>query len=1094
MDFSKKRVLFSLAFVALIAAGCGESSSSGDENTDTQNPGQSSGEKYVVVDPTTAFTSENGDSVDIHVKLSQKPAGTVVINVQSLDTTEGTVSLSSLTFTEDNWNSEQIVTITGVDDDEADTDIIYYVEFKCDETATEDKGYVNQVFNVWVTNIDNDLEGVDRAGRFVRLHIDADDSISEDGKSVQYGMNLKAMPSDDVIVKLIGTPATEGKIEPSTLVFTQDNWGAVQYYTITGLDDNEEDGNQLFKIEYEFSSKDIRFDKLQYKTSEIVNLDNDTTPGLHVLSESLVTDEFETKDSFFVGLDNKPAKDVFVYLESTRPDEAITEHSIVRLTSENYSMAEVFVQGVDDDKTDGPQDYQIKIRKVGSSDPSYNNIKPYDMTSKKDFEAVAGINEDNDRPEDKNSIIVTPVTQSSSSPKKRDLTPEYYTSEDGDSVSFTTTLEKPPKDGHAVIINVIVTDPTEAITDPSSLYFDSKNWNIPQEFSVIGVDDDEADGDVVYGTHLISVSTDYACNVLESDVLVMQNNDNEPSFVTSDAGLVIERSHDVLYTNEDGQSRTFNVSLNSQPSASVVVTSKSSDESEGVVVSGKQLVFTPLNWNIPQSVMVMGLDDNESDGNVNYSVNFTIDSDDNNYAALNSNDDFIYSSEVLFLNFDNEDGTQGSSSGPSVVVSDLSSCTGNSCSIGSDKQPFFSFSSDICSNQKIIVSPNQPFMLYVHLNEQPADKTTVTFEIENENAAAFKEGKGTEHAIHTFSFTPENYNVDKSVGIYSKNTSGRDMTFNVSVRSTSNVPDDVKDELCSFTVVAKSEDVNYSQGNTQHLRIMAANTTTGAQVYEDVGMNMFYAMDPDVILAQEFAPSAEDVIQKLSSYFGAEYHYVTGKGRIGNGIISKYPIIWHKSHSQQKIDQYSNQVVYTFDSYGDNADRQWDAALIDIPGDKDLLALSLHLSTKHHYYEFPVLHDWIKELMAGHDYYLVIGGDFNTSNYSDGLSQIGDLVVTQFDYPRDKYNENYSGYYKNNNGAINTNHNRNKHYDWVLVDPAMHAQSVPTRIGADNYAFGYVLDSRYQLPISAIAPVKAADCENETLQHMPVIRDFIYEY
>ncbi len=44
----------------------------------------------------------------------------VTVAVSSSNTAEGTVSPSSLTFTEDNWNTAQTVTVTGVDDSNSD--------------------------------------------------------------------------------------------------------------------------------------------------------------------------------------------------------------------------------------------------------------------------------------------------------------------------------------------------------------------------------------------------------------------------------------------------------------------------------------------------------------------------------------------------------------------------------------------------------------------------------------------------------------------------------------------------------------------------------------------------------------------------------------------------------------------------------------------------------------------------------------------------------------------------------------------------------------------------------------------------------------
>ena len=61
------------------------------------------------------------------VKLAVQPVANVTISVTSSNTAEGTVNVSSLTFTTANWNVAQTVIITGVDDSVDDGDIGYTI-------------------------------------------------------------------------------------------------------------------------------------------------------------------------------------------------------------------------------------------------------------------------------------------------------------------------------------------------------------------------------------------------------------------------------------------------------------------------------------------------------------------------------------------------------------------------------------------------------------------------------------------------------------------------------------------------------------------------------------------------------------------------------------------------------------------------------------------------------------------------------------------------------------------------------------------------------------------------------------------------------
>ena len=61
-------------------------------------------------------TTEAGGTATFTVVLASQPTADVTIGLSSSDTTEGTVSPASLTFTAANWNTAQTVTVTGVND------------------------------------------------------------------------------------------------------------------------------------------------------------------------------------------------------------------------------------------------------------------------------------------------------------------------------------------------------------------------------------------------------------------------------------------------------------------------------------------------------------------------------------------------------------------------------------------------------------------------------------------------------------------------------------------------------------------------------------------------------------------------------------------------------------------------------------------------------------------------------------------------------------------------------------------------------------------------------------------------------------------
>ena len=82
----------------------------------------------VTVSAISGDTAEAGTSATFSVVLTSQPSADVTIPILSLNTSEGTASAASLTFTDANWNTPQTVTVTGVDDALVDGDITYTVE------------------------------------------------------------------------------------------------------------------------------------------------------------------------------------------------------------------------------------------------------------------------------------------------------------------------------------------------------------------------------------------------------------------------------------------------------------------------------------------------------------------------------------------------------------------------------------------------------------------------------------------------------------------------------------------------------------------------------------------------------------------------------------------------------------------------------------------------------------------------------------------------------------------------------------------------------------------------------------------------------
>ncbi|MFN6540466.1 MAG: FG-GAP-like repeat-containing protein [Nostoc sp. EkiNYC01] len=82
----------------------------------------------ITISPITALvTTEAGGTANFSIQLDTQPTANVTLNLSSSKVSEGTVSVSSVTFTAANWNTPQIITVTGVDDGVVDDNTTYQI-------------------------------------------------------------------------------------------------------------------------------------------------------------------------------------------------------------------------------------------------------------------------------------------------------------------------------------------------------------------------------------------------------------------------------------------------------------------------------------------------------------------------------------------------------------------------------------------------------------------------------------------------------------------------------------------------------------------------------------------------------------------------------------------------------------------------------------------------------------------------------------------------------------------------------------------------------------------------------------------------------
>ncbi len=138
---------------------------------------------------------QHGDRGHIRhgTRLKSEPSAYVTVSVASTDTTEVTVDPATLTFTPGDWFAEKTVTVTGVDDQDVDGDILTLINIEMEDTA--DPNYlVVDPDNALVTNCD---DGLDQPGIAVSA---ISGNTTEAGGQATFTVQLNTEPTAEVTV------------------------------------------------------------------------------------------------------------------------------------------------------------------------------------------------------------------------------------------------------------------------------------------------------------------------------------------------------------------------------------------------------------------------------------------------------------------------------------------------------------------------------------------------------------------------------------------------------------------------------------------------------------------------------------------------------------------------------------------------------------------------------------------------------------------------------------------------------------------------------------------------------------------------------
>lgn len=176
------------------------------------------------------------------------------------------------------------------------------------------------------------------------------------------------------------------------------------------------------------------------------------------------------------------------------------------------------------------------------------------------------------------------------------INPTLGTLVEGHSMSYQLALVSRPVE--EVVINVLAGG--QLAVDQGSLTFTGANYNIPQLVNVTAVDNNIADGTRTETVSHSVYSADAAYNGLSIPGVVITIIDNDAP------GISVIQSGGHTRVTEGAGPDSYSLVLNTEPKGSVEVSISGDSQ---LIVDPDNLIFTPVNWSIPQVVNVWAVDD-----------------------------------------------------------------------------------------------------------------------------------------------------------------------------------------------------------------------------------------------------------------------------------------------------------------------------------------------------------------------------------------------------------------------------------------------------------------------------------------------------
>ena len=425
---------------------------------------------------------EGAKYVERIFKLNAKPNSDAIVTIKSDHNDRLSISKPSLIFTASNWDTEQSVKFTAIDDHIANGDLNFSITIN---SSSDDSRFNNIEYTVQVKIKDNDDVGI--------IYDDSSIILNE-GQSVVRTFKLKSQPLADVVLNISSDHNDKLTISSKQMIFTSSNWNINQSVIFTAIDDNIASGDLSFNIKIKPSSTDALYNNIPENVIPVTVKDDDIAGIIYDSTSSILNEGQYITRTF--KLKSQPTSNVTLNISSNNSSRlSISKPSLIFTASNWDTEQSVEFTAIDDSIDDGDVTVSVNI-KSSSADINYNNLSS-------GFEIIV---KDNDT-----SGIIADTTQA--------------TINEGQHITRTFKLKSQPTSN--VVLNISSNDTNSRLSiSKSSLVFTESNWNIEQSVVFTSIDNNIKDGDVDVLVTIKSSSTDLSYNNLTCVFMITVKDDD----------------------------------------------------------------------------------------------------------------------------------------------------------------------------------------------------------------------------------------------------------------------------------------------------------------------------------------------------------------------------------------------------------------------------------------------------------------------------------------------------------------------------------------------------------------------------------------